>query len=245
MANVLIISDTQAPFQHKKSIEFFKAVEQEFECNRVVHIGDEVDFQYLKYFNINAPHTPEQQMKLTEKFIHGLINEFPEMDLLESNHVQKRLKALSIQKMVPLFHLKTLREICPIPASWDWHKSLEIDGVTYVHGDGLAKSASSIDHIAKKALIKYQKSTVFGHFHSLLGIRYITTKSYHYFYMCVGCMIDENSYGMEYAEDNQPSALGCGVVLDGKIGIPISYEAIRNTKHWGKRLQSIRRASRA
>ena len=51
---VLVISDTQCPFQHQDTIPFLQYVTSKFKPDEVIHIGDEVDFHGLSRFFVEA-----------------------------------------------------------------------------------------------------------------------------------------------------------------------------------------------
>ena len=47
--NVLVIGDTHIPFEHPGYLDFCKAVEKEFSCNKVVHVGDLIDNHSINF----------------------------------------------------------------------------------------------------------------------------------------------------------------------------------------------------
>lgn len=47
--NVLIISDTHFPHHHPDTLNFLKAAKKEIDPDIVIHIGDELDNQYLSF----------------------------------------------------------------------------------------------------------------------------------------------------------------------------------------------------
>jgi len=49
--NVLVISDTQGPFEHKDTLRFLKAVQRKYKCDTVVHVGDEADMHALSDYD--------------------------------------------------------------------------------------------------------------------------------------------------------------------------------------------------
>ena len=48
-SRVLVIGDTHAPCVHKDYIQFLKKIEKKHQCNRVVHIGDIVDWNSISF----------------------------------------------------------------------------------------------------------------------------------------------------------------------------------------------------
>ena len=46
---VLVISDTHAPYQHPDAIRFLAAIKKEYSPDRVIHIGDEIDYHAMSF----------------------------------------------------------------------------------------------------------------------------------------------------------------------------------------------------
>ena len=51
---VLIIGDTHCPFDMDTYIDFLEDTYAKYRCNRVVHIGDELDHHYSSYHETDA-----------------------------------------------------------------------------------------------------------------------------------------------------------------------------------------------
>jgi predicted phosphodiesterase len=224
MSRVLVISDTQAPFHHPKTLEFLKWVYRKYKCNKVVHIGDEVDNKFLKYASVNDPHTAIEQHELAMKFMKQLYRAFPKAMVCNSNHVYDRLTRAAENANIPQFMIKDQKEYLDAPDTWEWRDSWEIDGVRYEHGhrfNGLRPH--------EKAVASNFQSTVIGH-HAALGVTYFKIGGVQVFGMCVGAMtVNLNDarmgYGMKYSKIYaKEMPLGCGVVIDGKVGIIEPYE---------------------
>jgi hypothetical protein len=133
VARVLIISDTQAPFHHPKAVQFFKQVYKIYDCDKVVHIGDEVDNKFLKFASINDPHTAQQQHDMALTFMRHLYKAFPKVKVCNSNHGDRLLNATD-RAGIPEFFLKSIHDYMQAPKGWEWGDKWIIDGVHYEHG---------------------------------------------------------------------------------------------------------------
>ena len=213
VARVLVVPDLQIPFNHQDSIPFLITVNDKYKCNEWVNIGDELDFSTL-----SVSHLPDPDgIGFKEEFSQALevLKEFykiwPKTKVCVSNHTIRPIKK-AIYAGVPSMFLKTYQEFLCAPSTWVWRDEWEIDGVRYIHGEGLA---GQVAHI--KAAHGARISTVHGHLHSYAGINYLNNyKGQLLWGMNVGCLIDEKSYAFKYQKHflHKPT-LGCGIVIDG------------------------------
>jgi hypothetical protein len=210
--NVLVISDLQEPFAHRDSLDFIKAVRNVYDTNRTVFIGDEADFHA---FSGKFPHDPDgfspgHELSEVRKALGKWYAEFPEADVLISNHVERYYKK-AYNAGFPKAALLTEQELLGAPRGWTWHKSIEIDGVRYEHGD----SQGGID-AARLLAINNRQSTVIGHHHAHGGVRFIANDDSVIFGLNVGCLIDRRAYAFKYGENSKfKPTLGAGVVIRG------------------------------
>ncbi len=49
MSRVLVIGDTHCPAMHKGYVPFLKKIYKKYKCNKVVHIGDSVDWNAISF----------------------------------------------------------------------------------------------------------------------------------------------------------------------------------------------------
>ena len=49
MSRVLVIGDTHAPCMREDYVPFLKKIHKKYNCNKVVHIGDLVDWHSISY----------------------------------------------------------------------------------------------------------------------------------------------------------------------------------------------------
>lgn len=211
MARVLVIPDIHEPWSHPKAIPHCQKAYQLFKCDRVVQLGDEVDFASFSRFPLN-PDMPGAGHEL-ELAIEGLRKwflAFPHVEVCESNHGM-RIFRKAFASGLPKRVLRRYEEILTYPKGWHFNdKPIEIDGVTYMHGEGLSQGSWKTAHH------KLKGSVVIGHLHSGAGVLYSQTKRRH-FTMNTGCLIDPKADAFSYGKHLiEKPTLGCGVVIDGQ-----------------------------
>ena len=213
---VLCIGDTHAPAMHPGYIGFLKGVQKKYRCNRVVHIGDLVDWNAIS-FHEKDPAMPSaaEEYRLAIKQVRKLHNAFPKCDYMIGNHSdlparKAALVGLPTDVMVPFKQLWDL-------SGWTIHprySDLKIDNVIYRHGDkgkGGARLAALANAQAEHC------SLVQGHLHSQFGVEFAANHERAIFGMQVGCGVTPNHPAMKYSRVySQRPILGCGVVLNGE-----------------------------
>jgi len=225
VARVLVQPDLQAPFHHIDSIPFLLSVSDKYKCNDFVNIGDEVDFSTLSVSHVPDPDGIgfKEEFNQALNFMKELYKIWPRMKICVSNHTIRPIKK-ALYAGVPSVFLKTYQEFLGAPQTWVWRDEWEIDGVRYIHGEGLA---GQMGHI--RGAEKSRNSVVIGHLHAFGGINYLNNyKGDLLFGMNVGCLIDEKSYAFKYGKHflHKPT-LGCGVVIDG---VPFFIPMLVNSK---------------
>ena len=85
---ILLISDLHAPYQHPDALDFLNALEERYEFDCVICMGDELDNNYKFSFD-DKPESllpKDEEISEAKKFIGYLEQVFPEMDLVDGNH---------------------------------------------------------------------------------------------------------------------------------------------------------------
>ena len=215
MSRVLIIGDTHCPTMRDDYVPFLVDCYEQWDCDRVVHIGDLVDNAALSY-HLKDPtlKNPIDEYNKAYEQVQTICEAFPEVDWLIGNHddLPKRwLKEVGI----PADFLKSYADIWEVPYGWTVHErytKLKIDGVIYQHGDRgkggrMAATANAKDEFT---------SVVQGHLHAQSGIEFYCNDSHRVFGMQVGCGVDDTHAAMDYGKKyNQRGVISCGIVLDG------------------------------
>ena len=214
MARVLIIGDTHCPVMHRRYIDFLKEIQDSWGTDKVIHIGDLVDWASISY-HPKAPSlkNSEQEYENAHKQVAQLYEAFPEVTWIIGNH-----DALTERQVfdigLPIDLLKNYKEIWNVP-NWEivprfGHKI--IDDVLYMHGD---KGRYGKFPAILNAEAEFQ-SVVQGHAHSAAGVMYGANTNLRYFGMQVGCGVDYRKAAMSYGHRySKKPILGCGVVING------------------------------
>lgn len=213
---VLIIGDTHCPAMHKDYIKFLKKIEKKHKCNRVVHIGDLVDWNSISYHE-KDPSMPSAEDEFAEAFkqVRKLHKAFPRVDYLKGNHSDlpsRKAKTIGI----PEHLMKDFKSLWQLDG-WTIHPryhDLMIDDVIYRHGD---KGKGGQQAAYKNAVAEFN-SLVQGHLHAQAGLVYHANQHECVFGMQVGCGVEHDHPSMNYGRVYAAKPIvGCGVVHSSKV----------------------------
>lgn len=215
MARVLVIGDTHCPAMRAGYVNFLKSVADQYGVDRIVHIGDLVDWASISYHEKHPTlKDPRNEFKRAKRQVQQLAKAFPRVDWMIGNH-----DALPSRQMVTAgldyeTLMKPQDEIWEI--GWKVHErfsKLEIDGVVYSHGDS---GRGGIDAAFRQCQDNF-RSTVIGHFHGQAGVKWFANEHSRVFGLSVGCGVDQEALAFEYGRKfSRKPFLGCGVVLGGQ-----------------------------
>jgi len=121
----LIISDLHFPYAHKDSLPFLKAVKSWLKPDRVVNIGDEVDYHAISFHDKDPDlDNATQELLKARKDIKKLEKLFPKMDLLHSNHGSLVFRKRKYHGL-PDYIIKDYPDILDVnKKNWKWHDKL-------------------------------------------------------------------------------------------------------------------------
>ena len=237
----LILSDIHSPFQHKDLFPFLAALKKKYNFDRIISVGDEVEFSAMNFHEINAdlPSAGHELQAATE-VMRELYHLFPIMDIVESNHGSMAFRK-ALAHGFPK-HLITsyadayfgdrdrngnLVRKGTIGRGWVWHDKLILDlggghKCLIVHGDGVP--ANSLNSVKQAGM-----SIVYGHHHSRFDIQYHSTSEFLHFGMVVGCLINPHHDAFNYGKKRVLARpiIGCGGIIDGS---PRLFPMVLNSK---------------
>lgn len=228
--SILVISDMHQPYSHPDTLAFLKALKAKYKPDKVVCIGDEVDYHAISFHDHdqNLPSAGDELVQAIDK-LHPLYSLFPRMDLLDSNHGSLVFRK-ALANGMPTAFFKSSREILDAPKGWKWHVELTLDtdlGQVYFHH---SKGVN-----AKKNSQALGMSFCQGHHHETFELSYWGNPNALLFGMTVGCLVDNKSLSMAYNKNNlKRPVIGCGVIIDG---VPALIPMILNKNgRWIKKL---------
>lgn len=214
MSRVLVVGDLHAPATHPGYLAFCRDIFAGWDCDRVVFIGDIVDWHRVsRHVKNSKTRGASDEYREALQEVRRWRDTFPVADVTEGNH-DKRIRRASWDAEIPEEALKGYRELWQTPR-WTWHVDdqayVVIDDVNYSHGT----TASGTQPALGLASLLGQ-SAVIGHFHKLAAINWIARPDVRRFGMSVGCGVDAHHPSMRYgAEYALKGVLSCGVVIDG------------------------------
>lgn len=209
---VMVISDTQFPFEHKDTFEFLEAVKAKYRPTDYVHIGDELDYHSVSNYKPNpdgwSPGEEFKQGLERMKRLYKLIGRRCKVCI--SNHGERPYRR-AYDAGIPNGWLKSYQELLEAPEGWEWADTHEIDGVLYEHGNGMTG-----EYAHKYAAAKNMQSTVMGHLHANAGVEWIANRRHLVFGFAVGCLQDKDSYSAAYGKYyKRKPIVSCGIVDHG------------------------------
>lgn len=200
---------------HPGYVTFLRTVYKNHNCNRVVHIGDLVDWASISY-HPKAPSlkNSSEEFKKARKQVKEIHKAFPKATWLIGNHdalTERHANDVGL----PMEVFKDYVEMWNVPG---WrvvprYGHVRIDGVIYQHGDrGRGGKMAAVLNMEAEYC-----SLVQGHLHAQSGVWYRANQRTLTFGMQVGCGIDHKAAAMQYGmKFNQKPIVGCGVVYEGR-----------------------------
>lgn len=214
MATVLVIGDCHAPAMRTGYVEFLRRTADYWGADRIVHIGDVVDWHSISYHE-RSPSLPSpyQEYKRALRQVKQLNDAFPKADWLIGNHDALTERQAVSAGLPGSVVLKSYNELWN--TAWKVHErfaEIQIDGTIYSHGEG---PGGMYAH-GRRAQLRC-RSYVMGHLHSNAGVMWSANPEYRLFGLAVGCGVDNSRLQFLYGKPfPRKPILGCGVVVNGK-----------------------------
>lgn len=224
-SRILLISDLHAPYNNKYSLDFLRALKEKYNPDRVVCLGDELDYHAMS-FHDSDPDLDSAGVELQKgrEILWELEKIFPKMDLVDSNHgslAYRKAKANGMPRHLILnyrdavFGERRADGAVVRPGGrgdgWAWHPHMDIDlpngqNLHIVHG----LSKATIANVKQLGCCYAQ-----GHYHGQYEIVYNGTPRALNWGATLGCLIDPDSYAFAYGKNFAARpVLGCGIVID-------------------------------
>ena len=210
MSRVLVVGDLHNPASHVGYLSFCQDLYAEWDCERVVIIGDIADFQAIS-FHANNPNCPgaSDEYVLTRQYMQVWYKAFPEAFVCIGNHDERVLR-LAESVNIPSQFIRDFRETWGTPG-WDWKYEHFVDDVYYFHGTGQGGI-----HPAWNVAGKMLMSVVMGHCHSRAGVKWRANPRQRIFAVDTGCGIDVDAYQFAYGRHMKDRPiLSAAVIADG------------------------------
>ena len=232
MANsrVLVISDLHLPYQHPDALKFLAKLKEEYQPDKIINIGDEVDNHAMSFHPSDASlYSAGDELKKARELIWQLEELFPKMTVIESNHgslAYRKAKVAGIPKEI----LRPYKEILDVK-HWNWVPYLEMtlpnkQPCFFIHG---------ISANTRTLMTSKMMSSVQGHYHEKFEIVYQGNGERLNFGMTVGCLIDDSSMAFHYNKvfAKRP-IVGCGMIIDSQ---PILQPMVlKSNGRWNSRV---------
>ena len=218
------------PYQHKDAIKFLAEIKKEFKPDRVINIGDLLDFHAISMHT----HDPDlasagHELTMARKYVKELESIYPQVTEVDSNH-SSLVYRRAIKYGMSREFLKEYGDFLGTK-KWNW-----VDDLTLTMSNG---QRCFFTHGRSADVLKVSQtmgmSAVQGHYHTKFVVSYWANPDNLFFAMNVGCLINQKSLSMNYAKNFRTRfILGCGIILDG---IPRLLPMVLNDKgDWIKKI---------
>lgn len=209
---ILCVSDLHFPYCHKDTFKFLKALKKKYTPDKVVLLGDEVDYHSLS-FHDSDPDLDSAGSELLKSigYMESIYKIFPKADVLESNHGSMGYRKAKHHGM-PRHLLKSYKEVLNAPQGWNWHTELVLK---MSNGEKVLFRHSFAANILQASQARGM-CVVQGHYHTTLAIHYWMMGHRALFGFTVGCMIDNTSMAFAYNKIfKHPPIMSHGIIIEG------------------------------
>lgn len=211
MSITLCISDFHAPFENAAALDFVRDIAKQLKPDRVICMGDEVDMHNFARW----PREPDamgavEELAAAKATLKQLAKIFPVMTIVDSNHTWRPWKKAAAAGLLSSM-MRDRQSVLGTPDGWQWVEAADVDGTTFIHGEGYTGDRGAID-----AASRYHRPVAIGHIHSHAGIHYKTGPTRQIWGLNCGCLVDPNAIAFRYGRTHRDKpTLGTGAVIHG------------------------------
>jgi predicted phosphodiesterase len=203
--NVLVIGDTHIPHQHPEYLNFLQQLQIKWNCGKVIHIGDVVDFSSTTYHDTHPElPSPAYEFEYTKLELEKWKQAFPNMIVTIGNHDRRVTRKQKSNQIITSWQ-KSFNDI--FDTEWEFVPEYYHNNIYFCHGEGATARVTSLQK---------QCSVVQGHRHSET---YIDFPAKNLFAVQCPLGVNRESLAFEYAKvDPKEWTIGACVIVNG---IPI------------------------
>lgn len=210
---ILCISDTHFPYQHRDTFKFLAAVQDRYEIDFAISVGDLNDNHYPSYHELEpGTYDGETELRKARECCQKLEQLFPQLIITEGNHDALPLRKAKTAR-IPEGHIRNYNEVFGVGQGWKWVKQAFLE----VRRGEFVLVTHSVGANARTNASRFAHNSVQGHHHSEFGLHYYADNTSLRWHMGVGCLADPSSPAMNYASRAvfRRPILGVGVIIDG------------------------------
>lgn len=201
------------PYAHPDLWKFLSAIKKRYRPDRVICLGDEVDFHALSYHESDPDlDSAGPELEKSINLLKPIYKLFPVVDVLESNHgslVYRKAKTAGIPRRA----LRSYKETLEAPKGWIWHFDLKIkmsNGQELYCHHGKSSKAGALS-------IKEGCCSVQGHYHTRFDVTYWRNSHGLYWDLHCGYLAHHDSLAMAYDKSNlEKGIVGTWIILNGQ-----------------------------
>jgi len=202
--NYLILGDTHCPFDLDEYLQFCIDLKKKYRCNRIIHIGDEIDANSWSVHDSNPDgYSPGMELEYAITRLQRYYLAFPTVTCIMGNH-SYRVQRKAIKAGLSTKFLKDYKDIIQAPAGWNFVHDLVENNILFTHGTGNAF----------KRMKDERTNLCQGHLHSESSIQWSSSRNETLWSMQVGCGVDDSKYAFAYGRDMaKRPIISAGIIL--------------------------------
>lgn len=204
--NILVIGDSHIPHQHPEYLDFLQSLQRKWNCGKVIHIGDIVDFTSTSYHD-NHPEmpSPAYEFEYTKIELEKWQKAFPDMIVTIGNHDRRVARKMSGNDIYRVWQ-RSFNDVFNV--TWQFVPEYIYNNIYFCHGEGVT---------ARITALQKQMSTVQGHRH---GETYIDFPAKSLFAVQTPLGVNRSSLAFDYAKaDPKEWTIGACVILNNSTPV--------------------------